>query len=922
MSKAFAVNLNQQIQGILENLDRVKSSLSLLGYPQQKLTNVEELIGEIKEFANQPSSQEPAGNLADSSTPLVCDLRERQICQDWKSFSLSLKNLHRLHTTNYNDFADLFRDYLQTGCEIFGLETGIISKVIDNTYIVKFIESNSEFLQPKLEFNLENTYCKEVVEQSKTITYTNVSKIETIAVHPVYQNLKLESYIGTPILINGKVYGTLNFYSTKIRERAFTSQEKEIVELMALGISKYIVISQQETSLQESEARFHAMADHAPMMIWMSDTSGKSTFFNSAWLEFTGNSLGREIESWINGVHPEDLNFSMDTYLTAFKNCQPFEIEYRFKRKDGEYRWLLDKGIPRFSPEGEFLGYIGSCIDVTERRKALESLKKQHRRVQLFDKVTTKIRKSIKLSEILTTAAQESKELLEVDRVLIGRFLNNSAIIVRETECFNCDPVKGQEIFAPLLQNDYLAKYRQGKIIAIPDLEREIDSKEQQEQPYNLGVKAVLIAPIFAKEKLWGLLAIQQCYSTREWQEFEIQLSKELAERIGMAVSFAELLEHLEDLVAQRTDKLSKANQQLQKQIEDRTRAEQQLRIITDNIPALIAYVDCQERYLFNNQVYQDWFNKPLSQITGRKIREILGDEYYGKIKQSLDRVFSGEKVSKDNQIVDRNGNDRWVNVSYIPDFDRNNQVKGFFALIVDITERKAIEAMKNDFLSIVSHELRTPLTSIHGSLKLLATGKLGRLSPEGLQLLTIADNNTDRLVRLVGDILDLQHMESGKVKMQKSFCTSNYIIDQAKDLIAPIANQNQISLVNNSTNISFWADPDHILQVLTNLISNGIKFSPPRSTIWIGAQLHPHKSSVLFSVKDTGKGIPKNKLKTIFGRFQQVDASDAREKGGTGLGLAICRTIVELHGGRIWVKSVLGRGSTFYFTLPLLCEQ
>nr|MDJ0725819.1 ATP-binding protein [Prochloraceae cyanobacterium] len=508
-------------------------------------------------------------------------------------------------------------------------------------------------------------------------------------------------------------------------------------------------------------------------------------------------------------------------------------------------------------------------------------------------------------------AATEIKELLEVDRVLIIRLLNESATIVEETECINCSSLKGKEIFDILAINDYLPEYRDGKTKIIDDF-------NLQGKTVDLGIKSALIAPIFTKEKLWGLLVIHQCYEIKEWEKFDIELSKELADRIGIAISLAQLLENLEDMVERRTFKLSQANQQLQEQIKERTLAEKKLRIITDNIPAFIAYVDDRERYLFNNKIYADWFDRPLSQITGQRIRDVLPEENYKKIKPSLDRALAGEKVTIDTQMIRDNGDCSWFNANFIPDLDRDRRVKGFFALIVDITERKAIEEMKNNFLSIVSHELRTPLTSIHGSLKLLATGKLGRLSPEGLQMLSIADVNTDRLVRLVEDILNLKQMESGKVRMEKRSCNSSELIHQAIDLIGPIATENKIILIGNSSNISFWADSDYILQVLTNLIDNGIKFSPPGGTIWITATLHLDGSQILFSVRDKGKGIPQNQLDIIFKSFHQVDASDAREKGGTGLGLAICQTILQLHGGRIWVESVLGRGSTFYFTLPL----
>jgi signal transduction histidine kinase len=134
------------------------------------------------------------------------------------------------------------------------------------------------------------------------------------------------------------------------------------------------------------------------------------------------------------------------------------------------------------------------------------------------------------------------------------------------------------------------------------------------------------------------------------------------------------------------------------------------------------------------------------------------------------------------------------------------------------------------------------------------------------------------------------------------------------------LAEKENITLSVSPIPTLVWASPDHIIQTLTNLLSNAIKFSPANSTITLIAE--PLGDCVLFQVKDQGRGIPVDKLDTIFGRFQQVDASDSRSKGGTGLGLAICQSIITQHGGRIWVESVLGEGSTFYFTLPITPQQ
>lgn len=233
-----------------------------------------------------------------------------------------------------------------------------------------------------------------------------------------------------------------------------------------------------------------------------------------------------------------------------------------------------------------------------------------------------------------------------------------------------------------------------------------------------------------------------------------------------------------------------------------------------------------------------------------------------------------------------------------------------------DITERREVERAKDEFISVVSHELRTPLTSIRGSLGLLASGVLGPLPEKGQRMVDIAVQNTDRLGRLINDILDIERIDSGTSDMDPRPCDAAELIRRAIQCLEQFAADAQVTLTGEGEPLALCADPDRVHQTLTNLISNAIKFSPASSTVRVSCA--GGDGEVLFRVTDDGKGIPTDKLDSIFERFQQVDASDSREKGGTGLGLAICRKIVEHHGGRIWVDSELGAGSTFSFALPV----
>jgi two-component system, OmpR family, sensor histidine kinase VicK len=240
----------------------------------------------------------------------------------------------------------------------------------------------------------------------------------------------------------------------------------------------------------------------------------------------------------------------------------------------------------------------------------------------------------------------------------------------------------------------------------------------------------------------------------------------------------------------------------------------------------------------------------------------------------------------------------------------------GVVVAFTDTTERSALDRMKDEFISTVSHELRTPLTSIRGALGLLAGGALASRPEKGKQMLEIAISNTDRLVRLINDILDLERISSGKAELHPTMCSAEDLLRRAAGMQQSTTPKPSTRIFFSAHGVSVWADSDRILQALSNLISNAIKFSPAGSEIHLTAR-NLDGNEALIEVRDQGPGIPADKIEHIFDRFHQVDASDSRAKGGTGLGLAICRSIIAHHGGRIWATSTPNQGTTFHFTLP-----
>ena len=357
--------------------------------------------------------------------------------------------------------------------------------------------------------------------------------------------------------------------------------------------------------------------------------------------------------------------------------------------------------------------------------------------------------------------------------------------------------------------------------------------------------------------------------------------------------------------------------------------ATRQRELILESVGDGIYGIDLEGRLTFINVAGANALGYSPEQLVGRDLHEVIhhshadGTPYSKSTNPILQALRRGESIRMRDEVFWRHdGSSFPVEYSANPLLE-GGHISGVVVAFQDVSERRRLERMKDEFISTVSHELRTPLTSLRASLGLISSGTLDKRPEKQRQMLDMAIGNSDRLIRLVNDILDFEKVEKGKLALDRQPVETIDLLRRAADVAYTSASQAHITLRVDAGPAKILADEDRILQVLNELVANAMKFSAPDTTIRLSAKpctvsagQSPQEAEVCFTVEDQGRGVAPEKLERIFDRFQQGDASDSRALGGTGLGLALCRSIVEQHGGRIWAESAVDKGATFYFTL------
>jgi PAS domain S-box-containing protein len=366
--------------------------------------------------------------------------------------------------------------------------------------------------------------------------------------------------------------------------------------------------------------------------------------------------------------------------------------------------------------------------------------------------------------------------------------------------------------------------------------------------------------------------------------------------------------------------------------------SERQLRLIADALPLLIAYVDREQRIRFHNRGYIEWFGPDAGAVLDRHLSEILSEPDYRERQPHLQAAFRGELVRFPGYHTHIALGLRECEITYVPDRQPNGEIRGFFVMGQDITERVRTEQarelalageqwarkeaerlglVKDEFLATLSHELRTPLHAILSWASLLQSESR---SEQHLQRgLEVIERNARLQARIVDDLLDMSRILSGKMRLEVRPLDLQAILAAAIDAVYPAARLKDVQLLSSlAIPVSpVQGDPDRLQQIFWNLLSNAVKFTPSGGRVHVA--LNQTDSHVEISIEDTGDGIAPEFLSHVFDRFSQADGSITRRSGGLGLGLAIVRSLVELHGGLVSAKSPgKDQGSKFVVTLPL----
>ncbi|MGB6297507.1 MAG: GAF domain-containing protein [Rivularia sp. (in: cyanobacteria)] len=582
----------------------------------------------------------------------------------------------------------------------------------------------------------------------------------------------------------------------------------------------------------------------------------------------------------------------------------------------------------------------------------------QVERERLLGAIALRIRQSLDLDSIINQTVEEVRLFLQTDRVLVYRFESDwSGLMIAESAVAPLAAVIGSKIDDSCITEQHIEQFRQGQIQVIEDIESEELTLYYVNFLKNFDVKANLVVPIIAEEKLWGLLIVQHCKHARQWESSEIELLKHLANHVGIAVQQAELYQqvqslntYLEKKVKSRTAKLEKAVKfealirRVTEKIRDSLDEAQILEKVTQELGEILDIERCKIELYDNSQtlatiVYEYTSTQPICRGITKQVADY--PELYQQLlqKQSLQFVERIPRLNSSKKRVNRLvcpifddkgilGN-LWLLKNKEEVFDELEiklveQVAAECAIAirqarlyeksqVQIKELEKLNTLKDDFLKSISHELRSPMTSIllasQTLEKLIETqGVKGIQSQQFQRVFKIFKGSCQQQNKSVNDLLTLCYLDADNATLNPELIDlRRFIAELVEPFKEQTERQQQQLIVNIPEQLStLQSDVTLLKRVINELITNACKYTPAEETISVTAEEKNHK--IYLSVSNSGIEIPREEQESIFEKFYRIPSHDPWKHGGTGIGLALVKKLVELLDATVQLDSQSGQ--------------
>jgi PAS domain S-box-containing protein len=646
-----------------------------------------------------------------------------------------------------------------------------------------------------------------------------------------------------------------------------------------------------QLTLKENQIRLNAIVQSLAEGLYQVDVEGRLSYINPTGAKMLGYELEELTGALMHDkVHGPSLPADHCHILDVIKKGDSQNREDAFRRKDGSLMPVQLFSAPLIL-DGQIKGAVVSFYDITLRKEAQARFNMQYALTNMLSQADSLADASrLLLQQVCEQIGWNAGAFWSVNQEeqrlqLISSW--NDPLIPLDAEIGKLSQINltlGEDIPGTVWKRNaplWVGKGSQSESALLTNVSK-------------LGLNTVFALPVRSDELVLGVIA----FISKDAQELN---STQLQMLNAIGSQFGQFIER----------------QQAEERLRDREMLFQNLVTNIREIFWISSARPGDNKVLYVSPAFEEVWGRPVSEVYQRanSYLDAVIPEDIARVKNHvIADMYSGSAIEF--RIKRPDGTIRWVWGRWSPVMGTDGKPDRLVGIVHDISERKEMERRVSEFYSTVSHELRTPLTSIRASLGLLEGGLAGALSAKASKLVNIARSECDRLIRLINDILDIRKIEAGKLELRLQPVPVKKIVDLTIQSTAGMAFEYGVKLVSNITSErEIRADQDRLIQVLTNLVSNALKFSPKDGEVLL--KVEDYGSFCRFSVTDKGAGIPEDQLSKLFGLFQQLDSTDSRPKGGTGLGLAISKAIVEQHGGVIGVDTKPGRGSTFYFDIP-----